>query len=195
MGQIILLNTLLFFQSPSATESSIAWGLLIIILLFIILLSKRSEVIGQWNHLFPDMQHDPEEFYTLVEELLTEWQIPDCQTERKTFHQGNLLSNQRLYLEVSRGDYIYHICAAPWGTGFFFSWWLREVSAFFERFGSKQKLKVDTYYRRDTDATFRACVQQCVQSAVDRITEAKGVRGLTELERQPDLRSVFHKKQ
>jgi len=28
-------------------------------------------------------------------------------------------------MEVSRGDYIFHICAAPWGTGFFFSWWFR----------------------------------------------------------------------
>ncbi len=164
------------------------------VVFLVVLFSIRSEVIGQWNHLFPNMQHDPEEFYTLVEELLNEWQMPDYKTERKTFHQGGILSHQRLYLEVSRGDYIYHICAAPWGNGFFFSWWLRKVSAFLERFNSKQTFKVDTYYRQDTDAAFRACVQQCVQSAVDRITEAKGIRGLTELERQPDLRSMFSQK-
>ena len=160
---------------------------------FIFIFSRRSEVIGQWNHLFPTMQHDPEEFYSLVEEFLKEWKIPDCKTDRKNFHQGNLLSNQRLYLEVSRGNYIYHICAAPFGNGFFFSWWLREVSPFINRFNIKT-VKSDSYYKADTDATFKACVQQCVQSAVDRITEAKGIRGLTELERQPDLRSVFAKK-
>ena len=160
---------------------------------FIFIFSRRSEVIGQWNHLFPTMQHDPEEFYSLVEEFLKEWKIPDCKTDRKNFHQGNLLSNQRLCLEVSRGDYIYHICAAPFGNGFFFSWWLREVSPFINRFNIKT-VKSDSYYKADTDATFKACVQQCVQSAVDRITEAKGIRALTELERQPDLRSVFAKK-
>ena len=166
--------------------------LLVSIFIFLVL-SRRSEVIGQWNHLFPNMQHDPEEFYTLVEEFLKEWEIPDCQTNRKIFHQGNLLSHQRLYLEVSRKGYIYHICAAPFGNGFFFSWWLREVGPFLNRFNIKT-VKSDSYYKADTDATFRACVQQCVQSAVDGITEAKGIRGLTELERQPDLRSVFHKK-
>ena len=167
--------------------------LLLFVVFLTVLFSKRSEVIGQWNHLFPNMQHDPEEFYILVEECLKEWEIPDCKTERKNFHQGNLLSNQRLYLEVSRGDYIYHICAAPFGNGFFFSWWLKEVNPFLQRFNIKT-IKSHSYYKADTDATFRACVQQCVQSAVDRITEAKGIRGLTELERQPDLRSMFSQK-
>ena len=166
---------------------------LLVSALLILFISRRSEVIGQWNHVFPTMQHDPEEFYSLVEEFLKEWKIPDCKTDRKNFHQGNLLSNQRLYLEVSRGNYIYHICAAPFGNGFFFSWWLREVSPFINRFNIKT-VKSDSYYKADTDATFKACVQQCVQSAVDRITEAKGIRALTELERQPDLRSVFAKK-
>lgn len=59
---------------------------LLVSVFLILVLSRRSEVIGQWNHLFPAMQHDPEEFYTLVEECLNEWQMPDYKTERKTFH-------------------------------------------------------------------------------------------------------------
>jgi hypothetical protein len=35
-----------------------------------------------------------------------------------------LLSAKREYLRIIRGKYSFDVCAAPFGTGFFFSWWL-----------------------------------------------------------------------
>ena len=46
-------------------------------------------------------------------------------------------------------------------------------------------------FKLDTDGMFRASVQQSVQTAIDKLTNAKGVKGLTELERKPDLRSML----
>jgi len=160
------------------------------LLILVYLFHRKSETIGNWSHLFADMQHDPEEFYRLVTEILTERQVPDFTTTTRTFKEGNIFSHQRVYLEVARGDYVFHICAAPWGTSFFFSWWLRfkHPSAIGRR--SKNALPDDTYYKADTDTMFRTSVHHGVLAAIEQLTETKGLKGLTELERKPDMRSM-----
>lgn len=62
-------------------------------------------------------QHDSELFYKQVENLLHERQISGFISRMVALKEGGLLSHTRVYLEISRGDYILHICAAPWGTG------------------------------------------------------------------------------
>ncbi len=37
------------------------------------------------------------------------------------------LSGKRIYLRVSREGLNFDICAAPFGTGYFFSWWLARI--------------------------------------------------------------------
>lgn len=193
-GLGILLIT--FFHKTSL----IMWTLILILFVIFIIatLSGKSEQTGHWSHLFADMQHDPEKFYELVEEKLKEREVPDFKTARKTFREGGLMSHNRIYLEVSRGDYIFHICAAPWGKGFFFSSWTRTKlrSTVFEKLPIIGKViaeanQYDTYYKLDTDGMFRSSVHQTVLSAIDNLTEAKGIKGLTELERKPDLRSLI----
>ena len=144
--------------------------LLILFVIFIIAaLSGKSEQTGHWSHLFADMQHDPEKFYELVEEKLKEREVPDFKTARKIFSEGGLMSHNRLYLEVSRGDYIFHICAAPWGTGFFFSSWARtkSKSTIFEKLPVIGKFiaeanQYEAYYKLDTDGMFKASVHQSI---------------------------------
>jgi uncharacterized YccA/Bax inhibitor family protein len=43
--------------------------------------------------------------------------------------EGGLLSARREYLRVKRGKLSFDVCAAPFGTGFFFSSWLIELPA------------------------------------------------------------------
>lgn len=64
----------------------------------------NSEAIGNWNHLFPNMQLNPNDFYDLIEELLENREIPDISTHRRTFKQGGIFSYHRIYLEVLRKD-------------------------------------------------------------------------------------------
>jgi hypothetical protein len=65
------------------------------------------------------IQYNPEIFYSEVEDILKEREIPDFEITRKTFSEGGYLAHNRLYLEIKRKDYVFHICAAPWGTDFF----------------------------------------------------------------------------
>lgn len=175
---------------------------LLLVIWIVIRVLKNSEAVGHWNHLFAEMRHDPEEFYVIVEELLRSREVPDISTGRRTLKEGGMLSHQRLYLEVSRGDYIFHICAAPWGSGFFFSWWVRqrvtgldELLVLIPYFGPRiVKLRqYQSYYKLDTDTMFKTSVHQSVLAAIDKLTTAKGIRGLSELERQSTERSPIKK--
>lgn len=173
---------------------------LVLIIYIVVKVLQKTEAIGNWSHLFPDMQHDPNSFYDLVENMLRERQVPDFYSKKITISEGGLLSHNRLYLEVSRGDYIFHICAAPWGTGFFFSWWVRQKMSDIDQllilipFAGSRIVKMrqhKSYYKLDTDSMFRKSVHQAVLAAVDSLTTAKGMRGLSELERTPDVRSMI----
>lgn len=42
------------------------------------------------------------------------------------YKEGGLASANRLYFRTQRGKFAFDICAAPFGTGFFVSWWLTE---------------------------------------------------------------------
>jgi hypothetical protein len=174
--------------------------LVTIVIYIIVKVLQKTEAIGNWSHLFPDMQHDPNAFYDLVENQLREKQVPEFYSKKVTISEGGMLSHNRLYLEVSRGDYIFHICAAPWGTGFFFSWWVRQKMSDIDQllilipFAGSRIVKMrqhQSYYKLDTDSMFRKSVHQCVLAAIDSLTTAKGARGLSELERIPDVRSMI----
>lgn len=81
-------------------------------------------VLSHWSTLVENMHASPQEFYTHVSDLVKMREIPDIKIERVTWKEGGFLSADRVYLRVSRGRYLYDICAAPFGTGFFFSSWM-----------------------------------------------------------------------
>ena len=88
---------------------------------------SASNVISHWHHPIEDFQTSTLDFYVAVEQALRPRQIPDLSTSRVDWKEGGLLSARREYLRVQRGKLAFDICAAPFGTGFFFSWWLAEV--------------------------------------------------------------------
>ena len=47
-----------------------------------------------------------------------------------------------------------------------------------------------TYYKMDTKLMFQSAVSSAVQSVVEDVTTAKGIRAMTELERKPILREL-----
>jgi len=90
-------------------------------------LGKASNVISHWHHPLENFQTSTMEFYAAVEQALAPKLIPDYSTSRVDWREGGVLSARREYLRVKRGKLVFDICAAPFGTGFFFSWWLAEV--------------------------------------------------------------------
>lgn len=83
-------------------------------------------VLSHWATLVENMQASPQEFYEHVADAVRNREIPDIEIGRVTWKEGGVFSADRVYLRVSRGRYLYDICAAPFGTGFFFSSWMAE---------------------------------------------------------------------
>jgi hypothetical protein len=96
---------------------------------------------------------------------------------------------------------IFDICAAPFGTGFFFSWWLGDpapsgiwgiiltipvVGAFAQRF-----FKPLTYYNMDTSHMVQGAISFAIKEVLETITKANGRRSLTDDELKPVMKDLF----
>jgi len=88
--------------------------------------SSPDAVISHWYKLLESLQYSALEFYSAVEKAVADRQIPSTSTSRVDRHEGGVLSARREYLRIERGQYIFDVCGAPFGKGFFVSWWLSE---------------------------------------------------------------------
>jgi hypothetical protein len=90
-------------------------------------LGKDANVISHWHHPIENFNTSTMEFYAAVEQALQPRQIPDYSVSRIDWREGGILTARREYLRIRRGKLAFDLCAAPFGTGFFFSWWLAEL--------------------------------------------------------------------
>jgi hypothetical protein len=103
---------------------------------------RRTTPIGYWCHLFDNFSYSPQEFYALVKHHLDQRAVPDLLTQFTLMHEGTVFSKQRLYLELRRERFVFQVCAAAFGTGWFVSsrlfdkrrgatWWHFLILGFF----------------------------------------------------------------
>lgn len=162
--------------------------------------AKMSMVISHWYHLMENFQTSPKEFYVAVEQAVKKRQVPDFSNARVDWKEGAIFSAKREYLRVRRKNLVFDICASPFGTGFFFSWWLGELPSGFWALMSTIPIfgwvtiwlfRRETYYKADTALMFQEMVRLSVHEVIDNLTREKGVRALSELERKPILRGLY----
>ncbi|MGD0499065.1 MAG: hypothetical protein ABSC23_11575 [Bryobacteraceae bacterium] len=89
-------------------------------------MAKPSNVISHWSHLIENFQASSLEFYASVERAVEARAVPETQPSRVEHKEGGLASARRQYLRMHRGKHAFDICAAPFGNGFFVSWWFTE---------------------------------------------------------------------
>ena len=83
--------------------------------------SKKAEVISHWYALVPDFETSTQDFYADVEKELQSRKVPGLEISRVDFSEGGILSAKREYLRMTRERLVFDICAAPFGTLYFFS--------------------------------------------------------------------------
>lgn len=159
-------------------------------------MSSTTEIISHWSMLIENFQWTPQGFYLSVTQALEKRQMPNAKIDKISWRESHLLSTKREYLRISCGnDFYFAVCGAPFGTGFFVSWWLLQPPAgclaqLFSGFPLLSALvqitvKPWTYYRRDSAAMFQTATHSAVLEVIDELTAAKGIRNLTEIERKP----------
>jgi hypothetical protein len=80
-----------------------------------------------WARLCEGLQASPLEFYKEVEVAVGSRSVPDAVIERVEYREGGALSGVRQYLRIRRRREVFDVCGAPFGNGFFFSWWFAEL--------------------------------------------------------------------
>ena len=86
--------------------------------------TRGAKLVAKWNHLIPDAQFSAMEFYAAIEDEVSRHKILEIQMTRTTWKERGLLSSRREYLRLRQSRCVCDICAAPFGTDFFFSSWL-----------------------------------------------------------------------
>lgn len=162
---------------------------------------KIAEIRSHWNHFYDGFSTSSQDFFNNVEEGVKKQQLPDISFSRVDFREGGIFSAKREYLRVEHHDHIFDVCAAPFGTGYFFSWWLSEpapsgpwgVIVSIPYLGSimQRMFRPWTFYKKDTSSMVQDSINHAIQEVIKAITTAKGIRELSEAERKPIMRDFF----
>ena len=91
--------------------------------------AKKTDVLSHWYSLVPGFNTSTQEFYQGIERELKERQVPGLEITHVEFSEGGPLSSKREYLRMTRERLVFDICAAPFGTAYFFSCRFAEIPA------------------------------------------------------------------
>lgn len=87
-------------------------------------MTANTSILSNWSVLIDDFDTSGQDFFKRVEEHVQARKIPQITIERTLFKESGVFSDKREYLRIRRDNLIFDVGAAPFGTGFFFSWWL-----------------------------------------------------------------------
>lgn len=180
-------------------NSSLLWVLFTALLLYIIFKRAKRDYHSHWNNLIDEFNYSTEDFYQKFKKELLSHGVSGISTSSVSLHEGNLFSSKRRYIRVSWKNYQYDICAAPFGEGFFISWWLLSKTPIFKILITRipyvgewivRKIYPVTYYKIDTASMFMTYCQSSVLKVIDEITKDTGFR-LSDSDRKPTMKNVF----
>jgi hypothetical protein len=81
----------------------------------------KEQVLNHWYAPVDNFQCVSADFYVMVEKQLTDRKVPGLEISRIELGEGGPLSPKREYLRLKRERLVFDICAAPFGTSYFFS--------------------------------------------------------------------------
>lgn len=167
---------------------------------YIFLKKRKKEYHSNWTTLIENLSYSTFDFYNQLEEEFINTGVEGISMKIVKLREGGIFSARREYLRVTWKAYQYDICGAPFGDGFFMSWWLFYKQSILQIILSRfpfiggflsRKLFPITYYKIDTASMFMTFAQSCVMKVVDNITKEKGLRALSEQERSPEIKNLF----
>lgn len=150
--------------------------------------NSRFESMHPWQHFFDGMEFSSQDFYNQVAAAIRSRRV-NVSFGKESFIQSHIFSARREYLKVTKAEYVFFICAAPFGTGMFVSEWLcirtetklNKIPILSKLAGKDRGNK--TFYQMDTEAMYRSAIHTALMSVIDDISNSKGVRLLNDFER------------
>jgi hypothetical protein len=91
--------------------------------------SQKAEVFTHFGSVLPGIQFSAQEFYANLENEIRTRQWPGVEFLRVLHSEAGLLSHKREYLRVVRQRQVFDVCAAHFGTDYFFTLREAEITA------------------------------------------------------------------
>lgn len=158
-------------------------------------------LLSHWHQPFENTQLSSMEFYQELYEAILAKQLPDITMFRVTYAEVGLFSARREYFRIQRNEYMYDICAAPFGTNFFISYWHSEMSGCtiglislipFVGKPWARYLSRKTFYQRDTEMLFKESIRIILMQTINKISDSgRGLRRLEDKEFIPQFDNLF----
>jgi len=159
-----------------------------------------AAIISHWHQPFEDTKLSSQDFYRTLFDAIKGCAFPNVVMEKKIHLEGTLLSPGREYLRIRRDEYTFDVCAAPFGTNFFISYWLSEeqgcgvalVRAIpFIGKGWARLISQKTFYQQDTEIMFKESIRAVLMEVIAKLAdEGKGLRKLSPEDSKPQFDSV-----
>lgn len=83
--------------------------------------SRQADVLSHWYTPVPNFAASTSDFYAAIEKELKDQKVPGLEILRVDFSEGGMLSDKRTYLRMTRERLVFDICAAPFGSNYFYS--------------------------------------------------------------------------
>jgi len=152
-------------------------------------MAQALNITSHWHYSVENLNASTLDFYKEVSQVLTAKKAP-VKTGTVEWRERGIFSAKRQYLRVSYEQYVFDICAAPFGNDFFWSWWLGTKPSFLESlpyvgFLFKFLVKPDTYHSEDTRQMFQDTVHRVVLDVVSGMLTVQKMSPLTAAERMP----------
>ena len=81
-------------------------------------------VLANWATLVEGLSTSVQDTYSELEEALAAREVPELEISRVEYAEAGIGSAKREYLRIQRKEFVFDVCAAPFGKSFFFSWWM-----------------------------------------------------------------------
>ena len=81
-------------------------------------------VLSNWSTLVEGLSASTQDSYDELETALEAREVPDLAISRVEYSESGIASAKREYLRIQRKEFVFDVCAAPFGKSFFFSWWM-----------------------------------------------------------------------
>ena len=162
--------------------------------------TKKIIVTSHWSTMLQGVEHAPLDFYRATKEVVNTKEIESLKYSYVYWKEGGFLSPKRTYLRIRRKQHAFDICGAPFGNGFFVSWWLGELPSFclwlftlIPGIGEfvEHSFKPITYYKIDTATMFQTLVHDAVLEVVDSLISDQGLKALEPADRKPVMKGFF----
>jgi hypothetical protein len=166
------------------------FGALFVVALCFVYVTNRPNytIADHWQHFMPGNQFSATEYYSNVTKALAAHGIKKVSVEKERFLESHLFSATREYLRLSKGEYIFFVCAAPFSNGMFVSWWLcikyenvlHKIPIIRKLLGIDRNNK--TFYQMDTEAMYKSAIHEVISTTVKEMAETNATRGMPEFD-------------